>query len=351
MTRLTAALLLPCTLLSGGSAAESVIDKSVVVVEEAFVTPRQNWALVDSPAIWTGQAGETWIVATGKLTSRLYVSDGATGAHIRTVGRRGSELGEFSRPNGIAIAGDLALVVERDNHRVQVLRLPDFKPVASFGEETLLKPYGVAVQSRGKGEMMVFITDDYQEVNGRALADRELGKRVKRYLVAESGQGLVFTYLGAFGDTVGAGRLIGVESVAVDPDAGILLIADEGVIDVKVYRTDGTFTGQVLWGDLIRTEPEGIVLYACGPDEGYWVVTDQHPAENRFLVFDRKSFALLGAFKGRTMRNTDGIALIQRPVGAMSAGALYGSHKDRSVGAISWSSIASALGLRADCVA
>ena len=350
MMRFTTALLLPCILLSGGSEF-IVIDRSAVVVDETFVTPRQNWALVDSPAIWTGQAGETWIVATGKLTSRLYVSDAATGAHIRTIGRRGSKLGEFSRPNGIAIAGDLALVVERDNHRVQVLRLPDFTPVGTFGEETLSKPYGVAVQSHAKGEMIVFITDDYQEKNGRDLAGRDLGERVKRFRVSESGQGLVSTYLGAFGDTVGAGRLIGVESVAVDPDAGILLIADEGAIDVKVYRTDGSFTGLVLWGDLIRTEPEGIVLYACGPSEGYWVVTDQHPGDNRFLVFDRKSFALLGGVRGKTMRNTDGIALIQRPVGPMSAGALYGSHKDRSVGAISWSRIASALGLRADCVA
>src|SRR5688572_25529417 len=212
MMRFTTALLLPCILLSGGSEF-IVIDGSAVVVDETFVTPRQNWALVDSPAIWTGQAGETWIVATGKLTSRLYVSDAATGAHIRTVGRRGSRLGEFSRPNGIAIAGDLALVVERDNHRVQVLRLPAFTPVGSFGEETLSKPYGVAVQSLAKGEMIVFITDDYQKKNGRDLTDRDLGERVKRYRVAESDEGLVSTYLGAFGDTVGAGRLIGVESV------------------------------------------------------------------------------------------------------------------------------------------
>lgn len=198
---------------------------------------------------------------------------------------------------------------------------------------------------------MVFLTDNYEAKDGRALDDRALGKRVKRYLVAQSDRGLVFTYLGAFGDTAGAGRLLGVESLAVDPDADILLIADEEAVDVKVYRTDGSFTGQVLWGDLIRHEPEGIVLYACGPSEGYWIVTDQHPAENRFLVFHRKSFVFVGAFTGATIRNTDGIALLQRPVGSMSAGALYASHKDRAVGAISWSRIAAALGLRSDCVA
>lgn len=112
--------------LCGCSAAESPAVDSipVVVVEESFVTRRQDLAIMDSPAIWAGGAGQTWILATGKLTSRLYVSDAATGAHIRTIGRRGSELGEFRRPNGIAVVGDLVLVVERDNHRVQVLRPP-----------------------------------------------------------------------------------------------------------------------------------------------------------------------------------------------------------------------------------
>jgi 3-phytase len=352
MTRFAVALLLPGVFLSGCSDDEfkAGIGVPIVVIEEEFTTPRKYLTLMDSPAIWRGQTGETWIVATGKLVHRLYVSDAATGAHLRTVGRRGTDPGEFRRPNGIAIVGDIAMVVERDVHRVQLLRMPDFAPLATFGEETLVTPYGIAVQTLGNGQMMVFITDDYQVKGDSAPPDRELGHRVKRYLVADSGQGWTFKYLGAFGDTVGPGRLIGVESIAVDPDAGILLVADELAIDVKVYRTDGTFTGQVLWKDLIRTEPEGIVLYACGPSEGYWVVTDQHPKDNRFLVFDRKSFALLGAFRGATVTNTDGIALIQRPVGEMSAGAVYAANKDRSVSAISWSKIAAALKLRADCV-
>ena len=355
MTRVPSGLVLLSVLLCGCSASDSTADAadsvSVAVVEESFVTRRHTLAIMDSPAIWAGHTGETWIVATGKLTSRLYVSDAATGAPVRTIGRRGSGLGEFRRPNGIAVSGDLLMVVERDNHRVQVLRLPDAKPVASFGEATLSRPYGIAVDNRGNGDLSVFVTDNYEAKNGRALADRDLGERVKRYRVAASNQGLVVTYLGAFGDTAGAGRLLGVESLAVDRDAGILLIADELAVDVKVYRTDGSFTGQVLWGDVIRHEPEGIALYACGPTEGYWIVTDQHPVENRFLVFHRETFALVGVFTGAAVRNTDGIALVQRPVGSMSAGALYAAHKDRSIAAISWSRIAAALGLRSDCAA
>src|SRR5215204_3552791 len=53
--------------------------------------------------------------------------------------------------------------------------------------------------------------------------------------------------------------------MAVDPDARILLVSYEASRNVKVYGTDGSFTGRVLWGDIIRYEPEGIALYACVP--------------------------------------------------------------------------------------
>lgn len=338
------------TLAACADAGSAPIDVPVAVVEEAFVTRLARTSNMDSPAIWKGPEGEDWLLTTGKWTNRLHVYDAATGAPIRTVGQRGTALGEFRRPNGIAVAGDLVLVVERDNARVQVLRLPDFQPVASFGEETLRKPYGIAVLERGAAELEVFITDDYRAFLGRTPRDRELGQRVQRFRMATSDHRIELAHRSAFGDTARAGRLRKVESLAVDPDAGILLIADEEAGDVKVYRIDGSFTGQVLWGDVIRHDPEGIALYACGPDDGYWIIADQHRTENRFLVFHRRSFELLGAFTGTTVRNTDGIALIQRPLGSMTAGVLFAVHNDRGVGAFSWSKIAETLDLRDDCV-
>lgn len=101
---------------------------------------------------------------------------------------------------------------------------------------------------------------------------------------------------------------------------------------------------------MLRYDPEGIALYACDQGGGYWIIADQHPTGNRFLVFDRRSFQFVGAFTGTTVRNTDGIALAQRPVGSLAAGVLYAVHDDRAIGAFSWSDVAAALKLRDDCV-
>lgn len=351
VARMLTRLALPLVFLAGCTDADAPrVDVPVAVVSEIFVTPLDRASNMDSPAVWFGAGGEAWVIATGKSTHRLYIYDAATGEPIRTVGRRGAGPGEFRRPNGIAVSGDLAIVVERDNARVQVLSLPEFEHVVSFGADVLRRPYGVAVLERDPADVDIFVTDDYHGALGRTPADAELGARVKHFRMSRESASAAVRFVSALGDTAGAGRLHKVESIAADPDAGILLIADEAARDVKVYRLDGSFTGRVLGGDVIRHEPEGIALYACGQDEGYWIVTDQHRTDNRFLIFDRRTFELVGAFTGSAVRNTDGIALVQRAVGALRAGVLYAVHDDRGVGAFAWRDIAAALGLRDDCV-
>ncbi|HUE76896.1 MAG TPA: hypothetical protein VMM83_03065 [Longimicrobiales bacterium] len=337
-------------LVMAGCAPGPPAGSDATLVREAFATHVVRGSNMDSPAVWTGPDDVTWVLTTGKSTHRLYVHDAASGALLRTVGGHGRSLGEFRRPNGIAVVGDLALVVERDNARVQVLRLPELSPVGHFGADTLRKPYGIALLARDGSDVEVFVTDDYRAFAGRTPPDAELGQRVRRFLLRASGDRVAARYLGAFGDTAGAGRLLKVESIVADPDARTLLVADEESRDVKVYRADGSFTGRTLWRHELQHEPEGIALYACGGLDGYWIVVDQHRRANRFLVFDRRTFRPLGAFRGGTVQYTDGIALLQRPIGSMTAGALYAVHDDRAVVAFSWSDVASALRLRADCV-
>lgn len=337
-------------LLTGCQSDESSDARlPAAVVGEAFLTSPEHGSNLDSPAVWLGPGGEAWVVTTGKSSDRLHVHEAASGAPVGWAGRRGTGPGEFRRPNGIAIFDDLLLVVERDNARVQALRLPGFEPVATFGRAELRRPYGIAVLEQDEGRAIVFVTDDYRTPSGRDPPDRELDQRVKRYRIADDGAGVTVSYLGAFGDTAGPGRLRKVESLAVDPDARTLLVADESAVDVKVYGVDGGFTGRVLWRGVIRHEPEGIVLYACGATDGYWIVADQHPDQNRFLVFDRRSFEPVGVFAGATIRHTDGLALTPRSVGSMEAGAVYAVHADIALGAFSWTEVARALGLRENC--
>src|SRR3546814_3015825 len=97
------------------------------------MTPDDN---IDSPAAWAAPDGRVLVIATAKATDRLVVYDGATGETLRHVGRSGAGEGEFDRPNGVAVVDELLFVVERDNRRVQVLRLPGFSPVARSAEHT-----------------------------------------------------------------------------------------------------------------------------------------------------------------------------------------------------------------------
>src|SRR5690554_1754107 len=108
-----------------------------VRVREVFATAMTPEDNIDSVASWTGPDGQVLVLATAKSTHRLVVYDGFSGELVRHVGGPGAGAGQFERPNGIAVAGDLAFVVERDNRRVQVLGLPDMETVAMFGDDVL----------------------------------------------------------------------------------------------------------------------------------------------------------------------------------------------------------------------
>src|SRR3546814_2647723 len=87
--------------------------------------------------------------------------DADTGERLRSVGGKGDRPGEFLRPNGIAIYGNHVFVAERDNHRVQVLLLPDFTPLGSFGSDQLLSPYGLWIHECAPGEYELYVTDSF----------------------------------------------------------------------------------------------------------------------------------------------------------------------------------------------
>lgn len=135
---LAATLVAGCTPATGndpvaGAAAPAANGERVVsTIAEAFLSPMTPADNIDSPAAWRAPDGALWLIATAKATDKLVVYDGSTGQHLRDVGSSGTAPGQFDRPNGIAVTDDLLWIVERDNHRVQVLSLPDFAPLATF---------------------------------------------------------------------------------------------------------------------------------------------------------------------------------------------------------------------------
>jgi 3-phytase len=331
-------------------------------IAEVYETTRDTLDNIDSPAVWHGPAGQHWLLSTAKESDVVVVTDAATGAVLHRFGGEGTEPGRLDRPNGIAVIADLAFVVERDNARVQVFGLPRFEPLGIYGTGDLRRPYGIAVAADGNDVYSTFITDNYEFEEDVIPPDSLLGERLRHYRVSLGGgqqslaagdrAGIRATLVNTFGDTSGPGVLRVVESVAVDPSGRLLLIAEEqeGASMIKVYDFDGRFTGRIIDSTFFPSQAEGIVLYDCPAGAGYWITTDQSQTANAFHVFDRGTLELVGSFGGRTVRNTDGVALTQVPFDRFTAGAFFAVHDDGNVAAFRWEDIARPLGLRADCI-
>jgi 3-phytase len=324
-------------------------DTVVPVLAEAWHTVRDTLDNIDSPAVWHGPNGEHWVLATAKYTDVLVIYDANTGETIRRVGGSGTAPGQMERPNGVAVIDDLAIVVERDNHRVQVFRMPEFTPLGTFGDTLLTMPYGVAVHPTGAaGEYMLYVTDNYEQSDDVIPPDSLLDRRVQQLRMRVAGNTATAEHVRAFGATSGPGVLKVVESIAVDTVHDRLMIAEELEIasHIKVYDTDGEFTGTIIGEGMFPHQAEGIILYECGSADGYWITTDQDRTVNTFHVFDRASLEHVGSFRGELTRNTDGIALSQRGFGDFPNGIVVAVHDDGSVAAFGWDAVAKALGLR-----
>ncbi len=338
---------------AGDAPASEAAAADTARIEEAFLTPRDTSDNVDSPAVWHGPDGQHWLLATAKQGDVIRVHDAATGEPVRRVGGSGTELGAFERPNGIAVVGDLMLIVERDNARLQVFSLPDFEPLGAFGQEHFRLPYGITAYEEAPGQYVAYVTDAYEMPDESIPPDSELGERVKQFRFSVENGELQHEFVRSFGDTSGAGVLRKVESLWADPSAGRLLIAEEqeGASQIKIYTLDGEFTGETIPTRYFPSEAEGIVLYACDGGAGYWITTDQGETGNTFHVFERRSLDYRGSFRGVEVTNTDGLALTQAGFGPFEAGAFYAVHNDGNTAAFAWADIAEALDLRADCAA
>jgi 3-phytase len=330
--------------------SKSVLPE-VAAIKETFTTLRDESDNVDSPAVWHGEEGQNWLLATAKEGNVIIVYDAATGEKISRFGKTGTGLGELSRPNGIAVIDDLAVVVERDNRRVQVFSLPGFEPLGSFGESDLRFPYGLTID-KSDGKYHLYVTDNYETPEEETPPADSLGQRVHHFVFTIENNALAGEHVKAFGETSGGGVLHKVESILLDRAYNRLLIADEHEEhrNVKIYDVKGNFTGQIIPHHYFFYEPEGIVVWECdGDNSGYYLMVDQGKINNTFQVFDRKTLEYIGGFGGRITRNTDGIAITQKAFGDFNYGAFYPVHNDGSLTAISWKDIAKTLGLKYDC--
>lgn len=333
--------------------APAPVTQADAVVKEAWISTPVAADELDSVAAWPTEDGHVWLIATAKSSHRLAVYDADSGARLLTFGERGQAAGQFNRPNGIAVFGDLLFVAERDNHRVQVLQLPEFTPLAILGEHELKVPYGLWLEEVGPDQLDLFVTDSFMADfrTGQLPPMDQLNERVKRFRVSRDAQGAIHTELSAsFGATDAQGALRMVESIAGDPAHDRLLIADE---DRRVGSTlrDYSLAGAYRQFSLpaFDADAEGVALWACSDQSGYWIAVDQL-SPTLFRVFDRASLAPRGIFRGEQVANTDGETLYAAATPRFPNGALFVLHNDQSLAAFDLRDVASALKLGNDCV-
>lgn len=337
--------------------AKETVKKKYPVVKETAMTPWNDIDNIDSPTFYQSEDGKTnLLIATSKANHNLWVYNPETGDFIKTIGHKGKELGEFKRPNGVWVIDDYLLVCERDNHRVQILKLPDFEPIGTVGQSDLLYPYGLTVYKDKAGVYQMYVTDNFEGENDAPYPTFDkLNNRVHHYSFSISSGKLDWKLEKKFGDTKGKGMLWVVESIYADPENNNLLIAEEDKnnLGIKVYDLKGNFKGVIISEvndkDLFVYQAEGMALYDCGNGEGFWIATDQDyykTKNNTFHFFDRKTFDYIGSFISEKTDNTDGCWLTQKPFGKFDKGAFFAVHDDGGVGIINWKDIEATLKLK-----
>jgi len=314
----------------------------VTAIEEAYTTLRDESDNVDSPALWHGDDGQNWLLATAKEGNVIMVYDAATGEKINQFGQAGTALGDFSRPNGIAVIDNLAVVVERDNHRIQVFSLPELKPLGTFGESFLRLPYGLTIDGF-EDKYHLFVTDNYETPDEETPPADSLGQRVHHFVFKVENNQVAAEHIKAFGDTTGKGVLYKVESLAQSAKKTSHIDQKSNNIKNQSYsKFIANYRGVL---NRLFREPNNhkeVSLQRGIPPMLMRDVMQCKPLN----VFIPKNY---GGFGGEITRNTDGIAITQQAFGNFKYGAFYPVHNDGSLTAISWEDIAKTLGLKDDC--
>ncbi len=319
-------------------------------INEEYITYWNDGDNIDSPAFWQSKDGkQNVIIATSKNKHNLFIYDAITGQIIQKVGKKGTQKGEFQRPNGIWVIDDYLFVCERDNHRIQVLTLPNYESIGFIGDYILKRPYGISIHKQNN-EYIMFVTDQYENEDGSYSELSKLNERVKKFSFTLSNNKLESKHIMSFGDTKGRGILFIVESIYADPINNNLIIAEEDKNQNihKIYDLDGKFKNIEIGDDLFEYQAEGIALYDCGNGDGYWFCMDQDyylTKKNTVHIFDRKSLKYVTSFITGKTENTDGVWLTQIPFGNFQKGAFFAVHNDGGVGVFDLEKIMNELGL------
>lgn len=318
------------------------------IIEETMMSVWDLKDNVDSPAFYQDD-NNNWIIATMKESDGVIIYEAVSGDVLRKFGESGTGELQFERPNGIWVIDDMMLIVERDNQRVQVISLPDFKFLGYIAQDKLRNPYGLSVHKEDE-KYELYITDQYENEDESIPADNLLDKRVLHYRFWMSDGSLQSEFVRYIGETEGEGVLHTVESIYADPENNNLLIAEEteAYTHIKIYDLEkGTYI-KGIGKDLFKYQAEGIALYDCGNGKGFWFLTDQFTGDNTFHIFSRKDFEYITSFRSEHTKNTDGVWLTQNEFENHPKGSFIMVNNDGGIGAYDLNYLMNELNLKCE---
>ena len=271
---------------------------ALIVLAPAFATQKVAGD-ADDPAIWVNRArpASSRILGTDKKGGRLYVFD-LNGKIVQI-------LGGLTRPNNVDVLPefvpgfDLAMVTERDGDRLHAYRIDKAGCLTDVsGSLASPKPMGIALYKSPQGKAWAFVSPK----------EGPEGGYIGRYRLTLN-EGKVDARLeGGVGEFKGGKEI---ESLAVDPRAGLLWYSDEGYGNRSIAIETGRQTSTRLNADY-KGDHEGIAVWTRGK-RTFRAFTDQLKGSSRYRVFD-ESKRLLGEFT-LGADSTDGIDACSRNLG------------------------------------
>lgn len=177
--------------------------------------------------------GEIYVTDKWKHCVHVFTKDGE---YARSIGQKGSRVGMFRSPEGIAAdnASQLLYVVDTGNDRVQILH-PDGKFVDQIGVMTKLQ---TVYTTKNLETKEVTVTELNAPTSVAVTSDRVVvldsgNRRVKVYNKADKSK---INEFGSVGQRKGQFRQP--EVLAVDP-MGFILVGDSGNCRVQVFKQNG----------------------------------------------------------------------------------------------------------------
>ncbi len=283
---------------------------------------------VDSIAFWEApDPSDTLMFVTGKSNDRVEVWK------FPFVGNELSPILFPSNVNGVVVDQETDLLYVSDRI-VSIFPIPALQLADTFGSGTIgVGENNLDILKHANGQTWVYVSDDHN---------------VYRYDAA------TLQLLGSFAPPVSS-----IETVLADDFHQVIYVPEEqgpeGNPGVFAYHPDGTefqMNGSNRFGNNgeFDSDEEGIALYtfpAHGETDdgtGFIVISDQRSDVTDFEVFDRQTWAHLGAFRLTGVSNTDGIASTQRPLPGYPLGIFAAINDDSTTAGMGWDTIFSAIG-------